>query len=196
MEITETNTIINLKRGDHEAFTYVYQKYFKALMCFTNKYLKNTHDAEEIVQSLFLKLWERRLDINESMSFKSYLFQIASNDVNNFIKRKIIEKRYVDWAQYFLYASYEYENNNEMQDYLEKITQVNSLINMLPPKRKLIFKMKKIDGLTHNEIANDLNLSVRTIENHVLKAMSYLKNIKNMKFIHENSFERQYSIAN
>jgi RNA polymerase sigma-70 factor (ECF subfamily) len=180
MEVFDFNIVYSLKNGDNEAFSRIYRMSFKPLYDYSYKYLKNNQDAEEIVQNLFLKIWEKRIEINENLSFKSYLFQIASNDVSNLIKKRNIEKRYIDWAQNFMNSFYEVDLNFDGLTNADRFIQVNNLINQLPPRRRKIFKMKKIEGRTHHEIANELHLSVRTIENHVLKAMIFIKKRKNM----------------
>jgi RNA polymerase sigma-70 factor (ECF subfamily) len=180
MEVFDFNIVYSLKNGDNEAFSRIYRMSFKPLYDYSYKYLKNNQDAEEIVQNLFLKIWEKRIEINENLSFKSYLFQIASNDVSNLIKKRNIEKRYIDWAQNFMNSFYEVDLNFDGITNADRFIQVHNLINQLPPRRRKIFKMKKIEGRTHHEIANELNLSVRTIENHVLKAMIFIKKRKNM----------------
>ena len=80
----EKKTLLQLKKGDFKAFEMLYNKYFSSVFGYCYKYLKIKEDTEEVVQNLFLKIWERREDINTELSFKSFLFQIAYNDMMNY----------------------------------------------------------------------------------------------------------------
>jgi len=183
MNFDENILVLNLKNGDENSFKFLYEKYYSTLISFSYKYLKSKEESEEIVQNIFSKIWERRSDLNESLNFKSYLFQIAVNDIYNRFKKKVHEKKYHDFQK----ESNNYpvslsicENRFDFQDILDMVKKV---IDKFPPQRKLIFTMKKLDELTNAEIANKLSISVRTVENQVLRGVKSVRS--ELKFCFE-----------
>ena len=175
MNSAEKILVINLKNGDEKSFNILYGKYYPVLFSFSVKYLKSKEDAEEIVQNLFFKIWERRGDLNEELNFKSYLFQIAVNDIYNKFKKRVHEKKYHDYIKE-VQGNPEYiaisDNRFDFQDILD---WVKKLIDNFPPQRKQIFTLNKIDGFSNSEIAEKLNVSVRSIENQVFRGVKSLR---------------------
>ncbi len=175
MVFDEPKLVLDLKNGDKNSFNFLYKKYYKTLFYFTLKYLKCKEDSEEIVQNIFFKIWERRADLNENFNFKSYLFQIAVNDIYNKFKKNIHEKKYHDYIkeasgdpEYFAVS----DNRFDFQDILALVKRA---IDKFPPQRKLIFTLNKIEGFSNSEIAEMLNVSIRTIENQVFRGGKHLR---------------------
>ncbi len=171
--ISEKKLVQLLKRGNVKAFESIYEKYFHPIYYFCLKYLKDKNEAEEIVQSLFLKIWEKRQTLNQELNFSSFLFRIAINDICNHIKKKRYEIKYFDYLQGNAKDShnstFEQIICNDIDHHLEK------LIDKLPPQRKRIFLMSRKDNLSYEEISTKLNLSVRTVENHIFRTLKYLR---------------------
>ena len=162
-----------LQNGSFEAFEMIYNFYFKLLFLFSRKYLRNETEAEEIVQQVFLKIWEKRKMINPDLSFKAYLFKIILNDIYNHIRKKRYEKLTNDI--YLESASVFNESTQELILYRDFKEKLDKLIRNLPEKRREIFILSRKRGLSNSDIADELNLSVRTVENQLHRALRYLK---------------------
>lgn len=155
------------------AFRQIYDLYSKPLYHFAFSYLKDTFEAEEIIQDVFLKIWEKRMDIDEQKSFSSYLYRITVNKVFNTLKHRVVKQKY---DQYLL--KYE-QDNTETPDssiqYQELNTKVEHLLSQLQEQQRKIFVMSRWKGLSNAEIAQDLSLSVRTVENQIYRASKFIK---------------------
>ncbi|MFV0593935.1 MAG: RNA polymerase sigma factor [Draconibacterium sp.] len=169
----EIELIRAFKKGDIKAFEKLFQKYHKKLYVFLFHLLHSKEDAEEIVQEAFIKIWEKREEFKEEHSFSSFLFTIAKNSFLNLNRKKINLKVFEDHLDFV-----EITSTVKTDDYvLFKETKeiINIIINDLPPKRKEIFLLRRIDGLSRNEIAEKLGISITTVDSQLTKANIYLK---------------------
>ena len=167
--------LLNLIRdGNMVAFDTIYFQYSKRLYGFVLKLIKQEADAEEIVQEVFIKIWESRDKIDTYTSFESFLFTIAYNSTISLLRKRVNEEKYIDHLK-------SRQNNLSNPDIIDEIhynqlnEKVQSLINQLTPRQKEIFKLSREQGFTYKEIAEKLSLSVNTVENHMVKALNYLK---------------------
>lgn len=148
------------------------EKYHHDLCVYANNLCGNYDEAKDIVQNVFLKLWEKRQKINEIKSFKSYLYKAVFNRfINEYRKNSkflVFEKEYIDSLN-------ELVNSSEVDLLHQKIELVKKEIENLPSKCKKVFLMSKQDGLTNIEIADYLNISAKTVENHITKAFKILR---------------------
>ena len=168
----------SLKSGDMTVFDEIYRKYCHKLFEFVYHITKNESDAEEIVQEVFLKLWESKHRLDSYRSFDSYLFTIAYNTTISLMRKRISEKKYVDHIIQMQHVSQDYDQADEIQ-FVQLSNQVNILISHLPARQKEVFTLNREKGLTYKEIAERLEISENTVENHMAKALRYLK--ENMK---------------
>lgn len=184
MEINEYKSDFDLVRklqgGDLEAFDEIFKKYGDRLFAFALKYLKSKEETEELVQEVFLKIWENRKKLKKESSLKSYLFTIAYHNICGiFRKRQIHEK--------FLEENVQSENvivNMEEQlEYRAALQQVDRLIERLPEKQKAIFIKSRKEGKTTREIAEEMNLAPGTVDNNISAALRFLR-----KHIAQNNF--------
>lgn len=160
-------------QDDEKAFEALFEKYHKRLYLFLYRLLKSTQDAEEIVQDTFVKIWEKRLRFREEYTFESYLFKIAKNSFLNYNRKKVNTRIFHE--QYGLLLDIK---QNTTEDYLIfKETQeiIDSIIQEMPPKRREIFILQKVEGLSRKEIAEKLDISVITVDSHLLKANAHFK---------------------
>lgn len=165
------------------AFDAIYAKYSIRLFGFVLRYIKQEPDAEGIVQEVFIKIWESRSKIDVYSSFESFLFTIAYNTTMSLLRKRLNEKKYLENLQSLQYLEGVDEITNEIQ-YNELNENVQILLNKLTPRQKEIFQLSRVDGLTHDEIANKLNISVNTVKNHIVSALSFLKtNLNNTLII-------------
>lgn len=169
----EKTTIIKFKEGDAAAFDSIYHQYSKKLYNFANGLIKDHDIAGEIVQEVFVNLWEKRHQVDITLNFENYIFTIAYNSIRKYFRKKSIEQKVKD---YLLNNSPEViENNDGTIIYNELLELANISIEKLPPKRKIVYKLSRQEGMKIKEIAGKLNISTRTAENHLSKALKFLK---------------------
>ncbi len=163
---SDTELLNRLKNHDNEAFEILYRKYWKQL--FDYLYVK-THDsnaAEEIVQDLFVTLWEKRETL-QIILLQNYLFTSAKNRVIDYYKQKIFEQ--LDDVQAPAVAP-----NYPL--FLEELeTALHEAVTLLPTKTQVIFKLNRLEGKSAKQISEELQLSERTVEYHITQAIRTLK---------------------
>jgi RNA polymerase sigma-70 factor (ECF subfamily) len=164
--------IISLKKGNRKAFNALFEKYSPKLHFFTLKSFQNKVDAEEIVQSSFLKIWETRHKIDENQHFNTYLITIAKHIIYDLLRHKLVERKY---SQYILQSSdesYSIENDFVLKNLKEYVA---TSIEHLPIQQREIILLKS-KGYDNEEIAKQLKLSKRTVETHINRALKFLRN--------------------
>lgn len=161
------------KNGDKPAFEELFLRHHRKLYLFLFRLLHSKEDAEEIVQDSFLKVWERREDFIESYPFEAFIFQIAKNAFLN-LQRKRVNRRVFENHLAFFSEQHSSETENYVL-YQETKAILRVIMDKLPPKRKEIFLLRRIDGLSRTEIAEKLGISVMTVDNQLLKANRYMK---------------------
>ena len=165
--------IQGLKDGNHSCFKKLYDLYSSQLYSFSFKLLKSKIKAEDIVQDTFLKVWDRRARIKTNGSFRSLLMTIALNDIRESFNQNSRNNNLKNELLFQLSSGSEkYSPDNNYEDLLNKL---ESLLDRLPEKRKLIFLKKKIEGKKAKDIATELKISEKTVEYHVAQTMKFLK---------------------
>ncbi|MFI1773435.1 RNA polymerase sigma factor [Thalassobellus citreus] len=171
MNFSENLTLAQqLKLGNTKAYDFLMTTYYKNLCIYAFTLTNNKAKAEDVVQNVFVKIWVNRKNINTHFDIKNYVYKSVYNEfVDQFRKNKpviYLEKKYLEALD--LVVENEYENLNEL------IKLVNEEIKNLPPKCRQIFILNKKDGLTHTEISEHLNISIKTIEGHMTRAFKVL----------------------
>ncbi|MEN6453196.1 MAG: RNA polymerase sigma-70 factor [Prolixibacteraceae bacterium] len=176
MEKTNLNTdlVKLLKNGDMSAFDIIYKKYSRRLYGFVFRYVKQEADAEEIVQEVFMKIWQSRDKINIYSSFESFLFTVAHNATVNLLKKRATEQKYVDHVKSLQHIDESYELTYEIH-YKELKQKFQGLLSELSPRQKEIFQLSREEGLSHKEIAEKLGISVHTVKSHLGTILSFFK---------------------
>lgn len=166
------NLLKNIKNGDTGSFNKLYDLYSVKLLNFSLMYLSSKEEAEEVVQDVFCKIWQNRQNLDEKYSLNGYIFRVTKNLVLNKLRKRINEpSSYVSIGNCSIYNS-KTENDvlfHEMEQLLE------DAIEALPPRRQLIFKLSRQKGLSNQEIADHLDISVNTVEGQIRKAIKYLR---------------------
>jgi len=176
---TNTELILLLKEGNMVAFDAIYEKYCRRLFGFVIRYVKLETDAEEIVQDVFVKIWENREKINTYSSFESYLFTISYNSAISLLRKRIHEKKYLEHLNSLRHENVASELTDEIY-FNELNNKIQSLLAKLTPRQKEIFLLSREEGLTHDEIARKLGISANTVKNHLVTVLNFLKsNIDN-----------------
>lgn len=168
----ERNLIALLKQGSREAFATLYRQYWQQVYNFCHLYLTNADDAEDVVQEVFIKVWENREWIREDERFKGLLFIITRNLVFNQHRKKVNECLYKVTLLAALEESEEIEEEidaNDLRAYIER------LIDELPPRRREIFNLSRKEQKSYKEIAELLHISEKTVENQIGEALKYLR---------------------
>lgn len=164
-----------LKKGDMKAFDIIYRRYSRRLFGFVYRYVKQETDTEEIVQEVFVKIWKSRDKLNVYSSFESFLFTIAHNATVNLLKKRATEQKYIDHVKSLQHIQEAYEMTDEIQ-YKELKQKFQGLLDELSPRQREIFQLSREEGLSNKEIAERLGISVQTVKNHLVTALSFLKN--------------------
>jgi RNA polymerase sigma-70 factor (family 1) len=172
-EISDSNLTYLIKIGNKEAFHVIFERYAPRIYNFVLSYLKDEYDAEELVQDVFLKIWEKKEQLDKSKNLKSFIFKIAVNIIYDLIRRKNIEEAFRDFVRH----DYEpgIENTWHTVIFEEMLANVNELVKEMPAQRQKIFRLSRVEGLPNDTIARKLNLSKRTVENQLYRALSFLK---------------------
>jgi len=162
-----------LQMGDVYAFDSLFEIYSSKLYGFALKYFKNESDSEELVQEVFVKVWENRQTLKSELSFKSYLFTIALNQIRKYFNKKANALRYLE----SLRVDPDFLRNETFQndDYEIVLQQINCIIEEMPPRRREIFIKSKLEGKSSKEIAAELNISPGTIDNHVSDGLHFIR---------------------
>lgn len=171
--LSEQEIIGAIREGNERIFEETFRKYYQSLCNYANSILKETDEAEEVVQNLFLSIWEKRSDLEISISLKSYLYRAVHNHCLNRIKHLKVREEYQQYAVNFYDASYESVSHTVMKNELE--TKIEEAIRKLPEQCRLIFRMSRFEELKYHEIAEQLELSPKTVENQIGKALKILR---------------------
>ncbi|HNW56163.1 MAG TPA: RNA polymerase sigma-70 factor [Bacteroidales bacterium] len=170
---SDYDLVERLQKGEAEAFDLIYDKYSGKLYAFSFKYLRSADEAEELVQSVFLKIWENRKYLKKESSLKSFLFTIAYNDICKFFRRKSYLHKFInDSLVENSLQAFEIDEKIEYQSALERVKQ---LINKLPDRQKVIFKKSREEGKTTKEIAAELELSPGTVDNYISNSLRFIR---------------------
>lgn len=171
---SNTELVKLLKKDDMAAFDAIYNKYCHKLHQFVLMYLKQEEDTEEIVQEVFIKIWESRGKIDIYASFESFLFTIAYNATMSLLRKRMSETKSREYLKSLQQISSAEQIIDEIQ-YRELTQKVESLLKELTPRQEEIYRLSREEGLTHEEIARKLNISESTVNNHLVKTIKFLK---------------------
>lgn len=169
----EDELILRLSNHDRGAFEQIFRTYYADLCKFCMKYVRDEQVAEEVVQEVFINIWERRSNLTITTSIKSYLFTAIRNRSFNYLKLQLPkEQKKVDLEGIgFLEA-----DNREQEMIMDELRHhVHAAIEALPNKCQIIFNLSRNAGMTYKEIAEELDISVKTVENQIGLALKKLR---------------------
>ncbi len=181
IDSVNSNSATLLNKRNDAAFDQVFKTYFKCLHSYAYTILKNDAEAEDIVQKLFVKLWERDEDLYSIPgSLSAYLYRAVHNESLNYLKHQKVK------ASYQLHVAYSMKNETEQpakKIFASELEQkIQEALNQLPEQCRTIFQMSRFDELKYREIADKLGISIKTVENHMGKALKLLR-IKLAEFL-------------
>jgi RNA polymerase sigma-70 factor (family 1) len=175
----EAVLVRELSKGNLLAFNTLFWDYSSRLYRFAYRYLKNEAEAEELVQEVFTIIWEKRADLKAELSFKSFLFTIAFN----IIRKHFRTKAYL--AEYFksdINADLDMQTSQKIT-YDSLYQYITELVNQLPGRRKEIFIKSRFKGLSIKEIAEEMKISHKTVENQLTDALKFIRTNLNRESI-------------
>lgn len=159
-----------LRENHTEAFEKIYKKYWQNLYLTAISILKDKQASEDIIQDLFIQLWNKRTTISVTVSLKAYLTASVKHEVFRVIRKRIAEMDSNEVIQ----ADKSY-NALELIEYKEFLAHTQHLISKLSNKCQEVFVLSREEQFSHKEIAEQLNISSKTVENHIGKALGILK---------------------
>ena len=169
----EKELLSSLQLGNEDAFEQLYRIYSLQIFRKILSLVKEEEIAEELLQDVFLRIWEKRESIDPEKSFRSYLYCIAQNLVTDLFRRAAYDRKLLD---HLVVATTELYNPIEDRlDLIDGETVLQQALNSLSPQRRKIYMLSKIDGKSYKEISSLLGISTSTINDHVVKGTKSLK---------------------
>jgi RNA polymerase sigma-70 factor (ECF subfamily) len=168
----EHNLAESIREGNDAAFEKMFFEYYASLCRFSKGYVGTADAARDVVQEVFIKIWSNRVNFYIHTSVKSYLFQAVRNSSLNAIQKK---KRYQSFEEEYLReieTKKVPEPNNSSEELTQKIWQI---ADEMPEKRKVVFTLYREHGLSYKEIADILEIKRKTVENHMGRALNFIR---------------------
>lgn len=166
--------IEELKNGSYEAFDALYMSYSPVVERFAYAILKNRQEVDDLSQNIFLKIWEIRSSLCDVRSFRSYLFAMVRNAVVDILSRRKVVLCPDQLSERVL-EDIDNPTVLEKIDARNLMMMINIAVSAMPEQRRKVFTMSREDNMTHKEIADALGISVKTVEYHISKALSTLR---------------------
>jgi RNA polymerase sigma-70 factor (family 1) len=169
----ERDVLLDLIEGSESAFKEIYQLYSPRLYGKLLNLVKSESQAKEILQDVFLKVWEHRKSIDPEKSFHSFLFKIAENKAYDFFRKAARDKNLA--LQLIASSTVEYNFIEEFKTNDGNLKLLEQAIGLLPPQRQQIFRLCKLDGKSYKEVGEQLSISVSTISDHIVKGTKFIR---------------------
>jgi RNA polymerase sigma-70 factor, ECF subfamily len=181
--INDNLLVKRIRQNDKDAFKLLYDRYSRKIYFFSLKHLNNTFEVEELVQSVFINVWESRETLDPDSSIKSYIYKAAVNYIINHLRKNTIQARYIESE---LKKGEKYSDITYEQVFFDDLERsINSVVDTLPSQQQKIFRLNRLEGLTHEEIARQLDLSVRTVENQIYRSIKMIRTILKERYYRE-----------
>jgi len=162
-----------ISTGDQYAFTRIVDRYWNKVYSHALAYVKSPPKAQELTQDIFLKVWNQRTLLRDVANFPGFLFTMGKNEIISSMRRKLAEPArdildFLDTQENFLVPYKQLE-------YKQTYSQVMEAIEKLPPTRRKIFKLSRLEGKTYDDIARELKISKHTVKEHIVLALNFLR---------------------
>ncbi len=171
--------------GDIDAFEWLYNNHKRQLLANLLKLVKSPQVAEDILQDVFVKVWENRTEINPTLSFGGYLYRIASNMVIDFYRKSSRSNAYREYLLNFTEITYQHVD--KLLEHKESKQLLESALNNLSPQAREVFQLCRVEGKSYQEVATLLQISTNTISTHLSRANKkmklFLKNPANLPYL-------------
>jgi RNA polymerase sigma-70 factor (ECF subfamily) len=170
---SEHELVTLLKSGSEPAFKELFVRFEQKLYHYTLKFTRSKEATEEILQDIFIKLWEYRENLDTTLSFNALMFRIAKNNILNYLRN---ESRQMSMRKEYSFSMEAMRNSTEEKIFFEEyIRMTDRAIDNLPAQRRSIFKMSRYEGKSYEEIAGVLGISKDTVRLQIIKSLKSLK---------------------
>ena len=170
MQTTTSNSLAKeIQKGNREAFSKYFRENYNRYVAFALRYLDAKSDAADIVQEVFIKLWEKKKTIDIDKSLQAYMYASVRNACLNFIRDH--QSRYTELTEELV----DEPTTTSSNEHLSKT--VTSLVEELPERQREAFQLSRFEGLQHEEIAEIMKVSPRTVNNHIVAALKNLRDL-------------------
>jgi RNA polymerase sigma-70 factor, ECF subfamily len=173
VDLLEQQVLTSLQGGSEDAFEMLFKTYYQPLCNYAHSFLNDPDEAEEVVQSSFVTLWNKRQSLEIQTSIKSYLYRMVRNSCLNVIKHRNVKKEYAALE----IAGGEPMHEGVIQSVLssELEQKIQAAMKALPEQCRIVFQLSRFEELKYSEIAEQLNISEKTVENHMGKALKIMR---------------------
>lgn len=171
--LSDRKLSVLLKEGDKLAYAEIYNRYKNLLQCHIYKKLGNFEEVKDVLQDLFIKLWDNRANLPLTENLPGYLFSAARNRVFNHLSHKKVESKYIDSFQDFVSEGHYFTDLLVREKEFARL--IHQEIEALPPKMREVFKLSREGHLSHEEIAESLNISSQTVSKQISNALKILR---------------------
>lgn len=173
MDLSEKQVLETIQSGNESAFEMIFKAYYQPLCRYAYSFLEDKEEAEEVVQSAFITVWEKRKSIDIQTSLKSYLYRMVRNGCLNVIKHEKVKQQHV--AHELAVTEVSYESVSQKVYATELEIKISEAMKALPEQCRLVFQLSRFEELKYQEIADQLKISVKTVENHMGKALKIMR---------------------
>ena len=180
METQDEFLLDALSQGSHSAFEQLYDRYSRRIYANLIRLVRSEAIAEELLQDVFMKVWELRATLNTGQSFQSFLFQISGNLAIDFY-RKSARRQTMEAAKKLIEES-AYDHIEKYINFKEAEILLDRAISALPPQRQRIFRLCRIEGKSYEEVAELFSLTRNTVKDHMTKANRFLREILSQEY--------------
>jgi RNA polymerase sigma-70 factor (ECF subfamily) len=174
---SDLSRVERIRKGDKKAFEALFFEYHEQLSRFANSITKSREFARDAVQDVFLKVWRNRKELDIKVSVKVYLYQAVRNQSLNLLSKQKNQQRLREdfLSEVKSIRSEEYVEVASNNEHLELIKRVWEVVSQMPERRRLVFELHRKHGFSYKEIARILEITRKTVENHMSQALQYLR---------------------
>jgi RNA polymerase sigma-70 factor, ECF subfamily len=172
--ILDREHILRIKQGDAKSFELLFNTYYAQLCAYANRFLNDSDEAEEIAQDVFVRLWNSRTNLDEDDSIKGYLFTAVKNKCLHCLEHKKVKDKYAS-ILYHVYTTVHEQTVHDQFVASELQVEIDKALEDLPKQCRTVFQLNREKGLKYAEIATHLNISQKTVETQMSRALSKLK---------------------
>jgi RNA polymerase sigma-70 factor, ECF subfamily len=173
LEYNEQQFVFALREGNEMVFESVFKDYYNRLCNYAFGFVDDSDEAEEMVQNTFLNIWESREKIEIHTSIKSYLYRSVQNNCLNRIKHEKVRQTYGNYQQH--HAESFAESASQLVISHELQNQISEAFKSMPPQCRTVFELSRYENLTYAEIAEQLGISIKTVDKHMIKALKIMR---------------------